>query len=83
MTSLMMLRQQISPGQPGNGRITIGVGVKAATIWRAAALLQDEHPIGEISRDATSGDRSPPNSSEPLNAKFAKFNGAVREIVRP
>ena len=63
--------------------ITIGVGVKAATIWRAAALLQDEHPIGEISRDATSGDRSPADSSEPLNAKFAKFNGAVREIVRP
>jgi hypothetical protein len=65
------------------GPITIGVGVKAATIWRAGALLQDEHPIGEISRDATSGDRSPPDSSEPLNAKFAKFNGAVREIVRP
>ena len=63
-------------------QITIGVGTKAATIWRAAARLQDP-PLGEISRDAAPGGSSPPDSSETLKGKLAKFEGAVREIVRP
>jgi hypothetical protein len=63
-------------------QIAIGVGTKAATIWRAAARLQDP-PLGEISRDAAPGDHSPPDSSETRKAKLAKFDGAVRQIVRP
>jgi len=63
-------------------QITIGVGTKAATIWRAAARLQNPPP-GEISGDVPPGGELPPDSSETRNAKLAKFDGAVREIVRP
>ena len=63
-------------------QITIGVGTKSATIWRAAARLQDP-PLGEISGNAVPGDRSPPDSSETRNPKLAKFDSAVRGIVRP
>ncbi len=63
-------------------QITIGVGTKAATIWRAATRLQDP-PLGEISGDAAQGGGSPPDSSETRNAKLARLDGAVREIVRP
>ena len=63
-------------------QITIGAGTKAATVWRAAARLQDPQ-LGEISRDAAPGGSSPPDSSETLKGKLAKFEGAVREIVRP
>ncbi|MFZ0838145.1 MAG: hypothetical protein WAM77_11875 [Xanthobacteraceae bacterium] len=62
--------------------ITIGVGVKAATIWRAAALLQDEHPIGEISRDATSGDRSPPDDATRANETLSDMSANVQAIVQ-
>ena len=67
---------------PASGPIRLASGAKFAAIWRGAARLQDP-PIGEISRDAAPGDSSPPDLSETRNAKLAKFDGAVREIVRP
>ena len=72
MTSLMMLRQANQFLTPTPEReITIGVGTKAATIWRAAARLQ-LLLLGEISRDAAPGGSSPPDSSETLKGKLAE-----------
>jgi hypothetical protein len=65
------------------GEIKLANGIKFATIWRGVARSH-EPKSGENIQDKSSraGD-SLLDSSEPFNGKLARFEGAVREIVRP
>ena len=68
------------PAPSSDGLITLASGTKVATIWRGVARLQDPK---SAERRESSGDNPLLHSSETFDAKLAKFEGAVREIVRP
>jgi hypothetical protein len=69
-------QSQPTPERP----ITIGVGTKAATIWRASVRLQDPPP-GKVSRDGAPGDSSSPDSSETLPDMSANVQALVQRAA--
>jgi hypothetical protein len=67
----------------GEGEIKLANGIKFATIWRGVARSHEPKSGKNIQDKSSRAGDSLLDPSVPFNGKLARFEGAVREVVRP